>query len=308
MPRRVGTMVRNASTPEVAAVLPNDFFTTTLIDHGDGFPPSERDVLDRQRLERLRAQPLAELGDLSVAIALAQLVHQEFEAFGTDGSNRTTDADAQLLLRALRSCLRRLGIDFKVPWRDLTTFRSHWLRNDCAYSWQARRDLLEDHFEPLHRRLFEMEEREFEAQLAEPVTPRGGTGWSKVDAEVRALRRRFRQAVTPQDYRAIGSHCVGVLEALSRTVYDPEKHLREGEEEPPVDRTKQRLGRFVESELGGKANESLRGVVTKAIVLAHEVKHREAPGRRDAGIAADSVILLANMLRRLAEPQDPSGA
>ena len=194
-----------------------------------------------------------------------------------------------------------------MPWRDLTTFRSHWLRKDCAYSWQARRDLLEDHFEPLHRQLSELEEREFEAQLAEPVTPRDGTGWTKVDAEVRVLRRRFRQAVTPQDYRAIGSHCVGVLEALSRTVYKPEKHLREGEEEPPVDRTKQRLGRFVETELGGKANESHRGVVTKAIVLAHEVKHREAPGRRDAGIAADSVILLANMLRRLEEPQDPSG-
>lgn len=153
-----------------------------------------------------------------------------------------------------------------------------------------------------------MEEREFEAELAEPVTPHGGTGWNKVDAEVRALRRRFRQAVTPQDYRAIGSHCVGVLEALSRTVYDPRKHLRDGEEEPPIDRTKQRLGRFVESELGGKANEGLRGVVTKVIVLSHEVKHRETPGRREAGIAADSVILLANMLRRLAEPQDPSAA
>lgn len=67
-------------------MVPNDFFTTTLIDHGDGFPPYEQDVLDRPRLERLRAQPLAELGDLSVAIALTQLVHQEFEAFGTDGS------------------------------------------------------------------------------------------------------------------------------------------------------------------------------------------------------------------------------
>jgi len=42
--------------------------------------------------------------------------------------------------------------------------------------------------------------------------------------------------------------------------------------------------------------------VTKAIALAHEVKHRETPGRRDAGVVADAVILLANILRRLAEP------
>ena len=78
MPRRAGTMGRTASTPGHATVLPNDFFTTTLIDLGDGAPPCEQEVLDRQRLERLRAQPLAEVGDLSVAIALAQLVHQEF--------------------------------------------------------------------------------------------------------------------------------------------------------------------------------------------------------------------------------------
>jgi len=32
------------------------------------------------------------------------------------------------------------------------------------------------------------------------------------------------------------------------------------------------------------------------------VKHRTTPTRRDAGIAADAVILLANILRRLAEP------
>lgn len=281
---------------------PDDFFSTTILDHGDGLPPYEHDVLDRPQLERLRAGPLEDRSDLTVAIALAQLAHQEFEAYGTDGSGRISDSEAQLVLRALRSCLLRLGIDFTVPWRDLTTFRSHWLRNDCANSWQARRDLLEDHFEPLHRQLFELEDREFHAELAEPVSPHSVTGWSKVDAEVRELRRRFRQAQTPQDYRAIGSHCVGVLEALSRTVYDPRVHLKAGEEEPPVDKTKQRLGRYVETELAGKPHESLRGVVTKTVVLAHEVKHRESPNRREAGIAADSVILLANMLRRLAEP------
>jgi hypothetical protein len=33
--------------------------------------------------------------------------------------------------------------------------------------------------------------------------------------------------------------------------------------------------------------------------LAHQVKHRPTPTRREAGIAADAVILLSNMLRRL---------
>jgi hypothetical protein len=34
-------------------------------------------------------------------------------------------------------------------------------------------------------------------------------------------------------------------------------------------------------------------------VFAQEVKHDTAPTRRDAGIAADPVIMLANLLRRL---------
>jgi len=40
-----------------------------------------------------------------------------------------------------------------------------------------------------------------------------------------------------------------VLEALSRQVYDVDQHLRDGEEEPPVAKTKQRIDRFVEDAL-----------------------------------------------------------
>lgn len=303
-----GKMFPAYETRRRGTVTPDDFFKTQVVDHGDGFPPYEKQLLDRQPLEQLRSGPLRERGDLTVAIALAQLAHQEFESYGTDSSERITDTDAQLVLRALRSCLRRLGIDLSLPWRDLTTFRSHWLRNGCSGSWQARRDLLESFFEPIHRQLYELEEREFQAELADAVSPHAGTGWQKVDVEMDALRRRFRQATTPQDYRAVGTHCVGVLEAISRTVYDPQTHLLPGEDEPPVDRTKQRIGRYVEVELSGKAHESLRGVVTKTIVLAHEIKHRETPGRREAGVAADAVILLANILRRLAEPSMTEGS
>lgn len=113
------------------------------------------------------------------------------------------------------------------------------------------------------------------------------------------MKRLFQSAITTQDYRDVGNRCVAVLGALSRTVYDPDRHLREGEEEPAVDKTKQRIGRYVENSLAGKDNEEIRGVVTKVIALAHRVKHSSTPTRRDAGITADSVILLSNILRRV---------
>ena len=134
---------------------------------------------------------------------------------------------------------------------------------------------------------------------AEAVSPHTKTGWPKVDEELTELRRRFRTAITTQDYRDVGNRSVAVLEALNRTIYDPEVHLRDGETEPPADKTLQRIGRYVEDSLAGKDNEAIRGVVNKGSDLAHSVKHSTVPRRRDAGIAADSVIMLANNLRRV---------
>jgi hypothetical protein len=90
-----------------------------------------------------------------------------------------------------------------------------------------------------------------------------------------------------------------VTEALSRLVYDPALHLRPGEEEPPVAKTKQRLDRYIEDALPGPANAVLRKLGKAAIELAQQVKHSGEPTRTEAGIAADTIILLANMLRRL---------
>jgi hypothetical protein len=45
----------------------------------------------------------------------------------------------------------------------------------------------------------------------------------------------------------------------------------------------------------------LRKLARSAIDFTQRVKHNPTSTRRDAGIAADSVILLANTLRRLDE-------
>ena len=90
-----------------------------------------------------------------------------------------------------------------------------------------------------------------------------------------------------------------VLEAPSRENYDHDIHGEAGEAEPPVDKTKNRIGRFVDKAQSGSANAEVRKVANAVIELAHSVKHRSTPTRQQAGIAADSVIQLANLLRRL---------
>lgn len=250
----------------------------------------------------LRSGSIPGHDDIEVAVPLARLIHDELEAFGTGGGNRMDDADMRDALLALRAVLDRLGVvGFNPPYQDFGTFRSYWLREGASGSWQARRDLLNTVFEGLHEQLAQIENKALVSTLVDPISPHERTGWGRVDTEISELRRHFLNARTPQDYRSVGNDCVVVTEALSAQVYDAEQHLREGESEPPVAKTKQRLERFIEDAAPGPENAELRKLARAVIEFAQAVKHSDTPTRREAGICADAVIQMANMLRRLAE-------
>ena len=272
---------------------PEDFFDDDFF--------SDQRVLNRELLERVRAGACNDRSDVEVAVALLRLAHDELEAYGTDGAQRTDEQGIRLILRTSRQLSKRLGVAFELPFSDYRTFRTYWVANDGYGSWQARRDILNRLFEPVHFELAQLEDDELGSILAKPITSHPGTGWNRVDTEINELRRHFHAAHSAQDYRNVGNDCVAVLERLSDIVFDPEIHLEEGEQVPPVANTKVRLGKFVEQAAPGSANAEIRKVARAAIELAQAIKHQGEPTRRNAGIAADSVILLANILRRLAE-------
>lgn len=280
---------------------PDDFFDEVADPNGPWGAPVTTKTFKTALMLQLAKGPI--LGDdaLSTAIALIRLVHREFEAYGTDSSNQLSDEESREAHRALRFVLQRQGIAFKPPWRDFTSFRSHWLSNDASGSWQARRDILDEYFRPALDALEEAEERAFRGDLATGISPRGELGWPDVDDHLNQLRMRFRSASTPVDYKDVGNRCVGVLESLSAVVYDPALDCPPGESAPPVDKTDIRLGAYIARRLPGKQNEELRGLVKKTSALAHRMKHSSNADRTTTGIAADAVILLANILRRLRE-------
>jgi hypothetical protein len=282
-------------------VRPADFF---IEDQPDAPFDEPMRHLDEQLLHDLRKQPLLDREDMEVAVPLARLIHDDLQKFGTGGGQDLDNDQMREALQALRAVVGRLGVtDFEVPFRDFDGFYSWWLKNDAYGSWQARRDLLAGIFDPLHDRLADMEQERLTSALVDPISPHARTGWSGVDTEISELRRHFNSARTPQDYRNVGQDCVVVTEALSKQVYEPSKHLRDGEEEPPVAKTKQRLGRYIEDAAPGPENATLRKLANAVIEYAQHVKHSETPTRREAGIAADAVIQLANLLRRLDEDQ-----
>lgn len=256
----------------------------------------------------MRSGPIPGRPDLEIASALTELVIQEFTAYGTDGSQRATSKESRELFRALAALAIRLGITFNAPFSDFDTFRAYWVNHDGYGSWHARRMMVAEFFGPLREKLEELEDASLVGELVTPVTPAAKLGWPRIDEEIQELRRHFHTAQTIQDYRNVGNDCIAVLEALSVHVYDHATHTPPGEPEPPKGNTKTRLDRYIDHALKGPGNAELRGLARKTIEFAQAVKHNPGGTRMRAGIAADAVIQLANVLRRLADGEAPPPA
>jgi hypothetical protein len=279
------------SRDRLAAMRVDDFF----IDEGS-------EAVDVDLLEALRAASLSDRSDLEVAIALAELLDEQFVRYGTDSTQTLSDDESRVAMRALRAVLDRLGVPFTPPFRDFRSFHAYWGTHGGYGTWAARRTMVNELFGTLHEELEGREEATLRGDLVEPISPRRATGWPTVDIEIAEMRRHFHSARTPQDYRNVGNDVVAVLEALSAAAYVPSRHLREGETEPAVAQTKDRLARVIEVDFQITGGAELRRLARATIELAQAVKHNPAGSRNQAGIAADAAIQLANMIRRIQEP------
>lgn len=278
----------------------DDFFGEVL-DSASPWGPSRTTAIRIDLVRQLMNGPLPGDDPLATAIALTQFVRGQYQSFGTDSKQLIDDVESREVLRSLRAVLRRQGVEFDPQWSDFPSFRTYWNAHEGRGSWQARRDMLSNLFDPVLEVLETTQDRASENEVARPVSPRSELGWPAVDRHIEQLRQRFATASTHVDYKDVGNRCVGVLEALSAVVYDPAVHCPEGKAQPPVDKTDIRIGAYIDQRLPGPSNEELRGLVKKASALSHKMKHSPRADRTTTGIAADAVILLANMLRRLCQ-------
>lgn len=277
-----------------------DFFDDHINDSFNSWElPQLKSKLNYKLIRDLRKGAIPGDDELSTALTLMRIVWEEYEAYGTDGSQSVSNEESRELLRTLVLVLHRQGIDFRCPWHDFSSFRSYWMANGGHGSWQARRNMLVQHFESVRSELENLEDQNYANELVNPISPRDQLGWNTVDQHIEQLRHRFRTASTAIDYKDVGNRCVGVLEELSRILYQPDVHCAPDVKPPPVDKTGIRIGAYIDRRLKGSGNEELRGLVKKVSALSHKIKHSPTADRATAGIAADAVIMLANILRRL---------
>lgn len=283
-------------------MLEKQFFKTEPVTIWES-PTESIQILDTELLQKLRVRAQPGDDDLESTIELCKLLIAEYRKFGTGRTAelRIDDNASRVATAALKEMVERQGVEWSLPWSDFPTFKTYWYENGCHGNYQARRNLINRHFSTLLDTLEDKQVKMLRKDLAVAVSPRSELGWPKVDEALKQLRDRFATATTTADYKDVGNRCVGVLEALSAFVYDPKIHLPEGEVEPAIDKTYVRIGAYIGDRLPGKPNEKLRALCKKASELAHSVKHSPKADRTTSGIAADSVILLANILRRLEE-------
>lgn len=257
--------------------------------------------LKTELLERLLIERTDDFTDLEVALSVTQAIKNELISYATHGGISTDNDEIKLLIRAGKVVVARIGLEFpKLPFRNYDSFKDYWMSEGMSGggSWSVRRGFVSSLFQPLEAAIDEIEEREMIDGLANPISPRSDMGWPVVDSEIAQLRKRFAVAHTPQDYSGIGVACVRVLESLGDVVYDPAIHSL-GRSVLPRDKTKSRFESVVSHNLHGSASDEIVSAAKAIVALAHKVKHTETSSRRDAGIACDAVILLANMLRRV---------
>src|SRR3954452_14778488 len=116
-----------------------DFFVAETAKTFDPDPwDSEFTTVERfnvELVEQLRRGSIQDRDDLEVAIALAQLVHDELGAYGTDSSQKLDDLEVAAAILALRAVLQRLGVELGLPFRNFTGWRTYWGQNDGYGNW-----------------------------------------------------------------------------------------------------------------------------------------------------------------------------
>lgn len=247
----------------------------------------------------------ADIDELELASALLVTLRDDLVSYGTNGADmRLDDETFRTVLRLTKVVLKRNSLpELSLPFRDFSGFGDYWRKEGMSGggSWSLRRGFVQDMFNPIIDEIEERQERAYFTDLSTPVSEQPVIGdWNKIREEITQLRNRYATAATPQDFSAVGTACVRVIEGVSRVAYKQDIHGESTDtSEPPVDKTNIRIGRVIEVGLSGRKNTELRSLAKSSSEVAHKVKHAATPNALQAGIACDATILLASIVQRI---------
>lgn len=269
-------------------------------------------------LDGLRRGQVAGMPDVDAGLALAQQIQSDLMAYGTGGGEALDNAEIGLAIRALRATLARLGVAFDLPFRDYTTFRAYWNANGAYGSWQARRDMVVGHTEPVLTRLLALQDRiDSASSIVEPALSALPNA-----ASIRDNLRRLDSNVDA-DPRLAVSVAKDLVESTAKLVLrERGETYTDKEDLPPlVSRAQQALKLHAAGVPGGtdeaKALKTILGSLARLTQGVTELRNKVGVGHgrasvpewvrpRHARLAAGAAVTWCNlMLETLADPDAP---
>lgn len=192
--------------------------------------------------------------------------------------------------------LQRLSLDDPNPFRDLWAWYGYYSQN--LGRWHERRTYISEMYEPLHERLDSLAEQDVGTRLDEEDR----TGWERVDDQIVQLRQRYTVALTVEDFQAIGLLCRDVFVSLAESIFDADRHSKEGEEAPTT--LRDQLFAVIEHEAAGAASKELRALLKATIAYANKVQHDRSATRHQARVVAEATIATVNVVRAITVEQE----
>ncbi len=234
---------------------------------------------------------------------LLSVLKDELSAYATDSSHRINNNELSFLITSIRKLLKRNNFpDLKLPFSNFNEFYENWREMGLtgAGSWSARREYISILLKDSINLVRERTDAFILNDLAYPTSELAIIdNWDQLISEIEELKSRYSMARTSQDFSAVGTACVRVIEGLSRVAYIHNIHGDQSRDEPEVSKTDIRIGQVISKGLGGRSNEELRSLAKSSSAVAHRIKHSTTPNSLQAGIACDAVILLVSIVNRI---------
>ena len=194
--------------------------------------------------------------------------------------------------------LARLSLSDTNPYNDLWEWYGKWSSGDLP-SYRSRRQYISELYGPLIQRLKSGVKSEGAKIFEEP------TGWVKVDRCLGEVRRRLEEALTEEQFQAIGLLCRETLISLAQIVYDTQKHDTDDGIVPSKTDGKRMLDAYLSVELAGDTNQIARKHAKASLDWANDLQHRRTATFRHAALCAEATTSLVNMIAIISGQRDP---
>lgn len=210
---------------------------------------------------------------------------------------QTINDEYKQLYMEVERTLNQLKLENPNPYSDLWQWHGRWKSGDLP-SYQSRREFIGKMFAELLSTINKSK------PLKKPDQDYELTGWLRVDRTVFEMRRRIKEAITEEQFQAIGLLSREAIISLAQAVYDPQKHSVSEEITPSKTDAKRMLEAFINIELPGSTNEATRKYTKAALTLANSVTHKRSATKNEARLCLIATMSLVNIIKIVSSKQE----